>query len=65
LYLEEMTNLPLATSIRTCSISEIPLTSLWKEHQEDLEDLEIRMEDQTPQEGYLSLILFPFNPQET
>ncbi len=70
-------NLPLATNIRTLSISEIPLTSLLDEHLEDqkvLEDLEDQKaleglgtltEDQTTQGEYSLLISFLYNPQET
>ena len=66
-------NLHLAHNIRTLSISETCLTSLLDKHPgapeglkdpealEGLEGLEILLEDQTPQEEYPLLILFPYN----
>jgi len=73
LYLEGATIPPpvLATNIRTLSISEIHSTLPLDEHQEALEglaaleDLEIPMEDLTPQGGYPPLILFPSNLEQT
>ncbi len=64
-------NLPLATNIRTLSISETHLTLLLDEHLEglavleDLEDPETPMEGQMAQEEYPPLISFPSNLQET
>ncbi len=69
-------NLPLATNIRTLSISGTHLTLHLNEHLERLEDLEdlegpgalagleTLAEDQMPQEEYLLLILSPSNPQQ-
>src|SRR6266851_3698727 len=69
LYLEEMTSLPLATNIRTLSISETHSTSPLGKHWEvlaDLEDLEGLEGPETPtEEQYPPLISFLFNPQET
>ena len=64
-------NLPLATNIRTLSISETHSTLPSDEHQEglegleDLKDQEIPTEGQTFQEEYPLLILSLSNPQET
>ena len=58
---------PVPTT-RTLSTSEIHSTLPLDKHQEaleGLEDLETPMEEQTPQEGYPPLILFPSNPEET
>ena len=66
--------LPKECSMRTLTISEIPLTLLSDEHQEAQEAQEVQevqedptthMEDPMTQERYPPLILFPYNLEET